>query len=66
MTAGAKTYLFFGIAGAFIFFTNLIELLTGQGDLFDVLEAICFLLFSVEGFVSYLRMKRKTQFHFIS
>jgi len=34
--------------------------------MFDVLEAICFLIFSVEGFVSYLRMTGKTQFHFIS
>ena len=66
MKAGPKTYLFFGIVGAFIFLVNLIELLTGQGDLFDALEAIFFLVFSVEGFVSYLRMKGKTQFHFIS
>ncbi len=66
MKAGPKTYLFLGIAGAFAFLMNLAELLSGQGDLFDILEAIFFVLLSVEGFVSFLRMKGKTQFHFIS
>ena len=66
MKAGPKTYLFLGIAGAFVFLMNLAELLSGQGDLLDILEAIFFLLFSAEGFVSYLRIKGKTQFHFIS
>ena len=66
MKAGSKTYLFLGIGGVFVFLLNLAELLSGQGDLLDILEAIVFLLLSVEGFASYLRMKGKTQFHFIS
>jgi hypothetical protein len=66
MKAGAKTYLLLGIVGVFVFLLNLAELLSGQGDLIDILEAVFFLLFSAEGFVTYLRMKGKTQFHFIS
>jgi hypothetical protein len=66
MKAGPKTYLLLGIGGFFIFLMNLAELLSGQGDLIDILEAIFFLLLSAEGFVSYLRTKGKTQFHFIS
>jgi hypothetical protein len=66
MKAGAKTYLFLGIVGFFVFLLNLAELLSGQGDIIDILEAIFFLAISAEGFVSYLRMKGKTQFHFIS
>ena len=66
MKAGSKTYLLWGIGGAFVFLLNLAELLSGQGDLIDILEAIVFFLLSAEGFISYLRMKGKTQFHFIS
>jgi len=66
MKAGPKTYLLLGIGGVSIFLLNLAEWLSGQGDLIDILEAIFFLLLSAEGFVSYLRMKGKTQFHFIS
>jgi hypothetical protein len=66
MRAGSKTYLFLGIAGAFASLLDLAELLSGQGDLIDILEAIVFPFLSAEGFVSYLRMKGKTQFHFIS
>ena len=66
MKAGAKTYLFLGIVGFFVLLLNLAELLSGQGDLIDILEAIFFLFLSAESFVSYLRMKGKTQFHFIS
>jgi len=66
MKAGAKTYLFLGTVGFFVFLLNLAELLSGQGDLIDILEATFFLVLSIEGFVSYLRMKGKTQFHFIS
>jgi len=66
MKAGPKTYLLLGIGGVFIFLLNVAEWLSGQGDLIDIFEAIFFLLLSGEGFVSYLRMKGKTQFHFIS
>ncbi len=66
MKAGAKTHLLRGIGGAFIFLLNLAELLSRQGDLIDILEAVFFLVLSIEGFVSYLRIKGKTQFHFIS
>jgi hypothetical protein len=66
MKAGPKTHLFLGVVGGFVFLLNLAELLSGQGGLIDILEAIVFLLLSTEGFVSYLRMKGKTQFHFIS
>lgn len=66
MKAGPKTYLFLGVVGAVVFLLNVAELLSSQGDLLDVLEAIVFLVFSVEGFVSYFRMKGRTQFHFIS
>jgi len=66
MKAGSKTYLLMGIGGGFVFLLNLAELLSGQGDLIDILEAIVFFLLSAEGFISYLRMKGKTQFHFIS
>jgi len=40
MKAGPKTYLFLGIVGFFVFWLNLAELLSGQGDLIDILEAI--------------------------
>jgi len=66
MKAGAKTYLFLGIVGAFASLMNLAELLSGQGGLLDILAACVFTLLSTEGFVSYLRMKGKTKFHFIS
>lgn len=66
MKAGLKTYLFLGIGGAFVSLMNVVELLSGQGDLIDILEMICFVLLSAEGFVSYLRMKGKTQFHLLS
>jgi hypothetical protein len=66
MKAGAKTYLLWGFGGASIFLLNLAELLSDQGDLIDILEAVFFLVLFAEGFVSYLRMKAKTQFHFIS
>jgi len=66
MKAGSKTYLFLGIVGAFASLMNLAELLSGHGDLLDILEAIVFPILSAEGFVSYLRMKGKTKFHFIS
>jgi hypothetical protein len=66
MKAGAKTYLFLGIVGAFASLLNLAELLSGQGDLIDILAACVFTILSAEGFVSYLRMKGKTKFHFIS
>ena len=66
MKAGSKRYLFLGVGGGFVFLMNLIELLSGQGDLIDILEAIVFLLFSVEGFITYLRLKGKTQFHVLS
>jgi len=51
MKAGAKTYLFLGIVGFFVFLLNLAELLSGQGDLIDILEAIFFLVLSAEGFL---------------
>jgi len=57
MKAGLKTQLLLGIGGAFVSLMNLAELLSGQGDLIDILEMIFFLLLSAEGFVSYLRMK---------
>jgi hypothetical protein len=66
MKAGPKTYLLWGFIGLFIFLMNLAELLSGQGDLIDVLETVVFAILSAEGFVSYLRMKGKTQFHFLS
>jgi hypothetical protein len=66
MRAGSKTYLFLGIVGAFASLLRLAELLGGQGDLLDILAACVFTILSAEGFVSYLRMKGKTKFHFIS
>ena len=54
MRAGSKRYLLLGIGGLFIFLLNLAELLSGQGDLIDILEAIFFLLLSAWGLVSYL------------
>ena len=66
MKAGSKTYLFLGIVGAFASLTNIAELLSGHGDLIDMLAACVFTILSAEGFVSYLRMKGKTNFHFIS
>ena len=65
MKRGAKYYLFMGIAGL-VFLINLAELLIGQGYWLNILAVIFFLVISVEGFVSYLRIKGKTQFHFIS
>jgi hypothetical protein len=38
----------------FVFLLNLAELLSGQSDLIDILEAIFFLLLSAEDFVTYL------------
>jgi hypothetical protein len=55
-----------GIVGAFASLLRLAELLGGQGDLLDILAACVFTILSAEGFVSYLRMKGKTKFHFIS
>jgi len=66
MKAGAKTNLFMGIMGFVVFLLNLAELLSGQGHPINILAAIFFLVMSIEGFISYLRMKGKTQFHFIS
>ena len=66
MKAGSKTYLALGITGAFVSMLRLAELLSGQGDVFDILAAIFFTVLSAEGFVSYLRLKGKTKFHFIS
>ena len=66
MKAGSKTYLLMGIGGVLVFLLNLAELLSGQGDLLDILAACVFTILSAEGFVSYLRMKGKTKFHFIS
>jgi hypothetical protein len=64
--AGSRTYLFLGVGGAFVSLVNLAELLSGQGGLLDILAACVFTILSAEGFVSYLRMKGKTKFHFIS
>jgi hypothetical protein len=58
--------LIMGIGGAFVSIVNLAELLSGQGNLLDILVACFFTILSAEGFVSYLRMKGKTKFHFIS
>ena len=66
MKAGSKTYLFLGIGGAFVSLMNLAKLLSGQGNLIDVLALVFFTLLSAEGFVSYLRIKGKTEFHLIS
>jgi len=66
MKAGLKTHLFLGIVGASVFLMNLIVLLRGQGDLIDILEAVIFAILSADGFISYVRMKGKTQLHFIS
>ena len=66
MKGGSKTNFFLGVGGALIFLMHLVELLGGQGDLIDILAAIFFLLLSIDGFVSYLRIKGKTHFHFIS
>jgi uncharacterized membrane protein len=66
MKRGAKYYLFQGIAGLAAFLINLAILLIGQGYWLNILAVIFFLVISVEGFVSYLRIKGKTQFHFIS
>jgi uncharacterized membrane protein YiaA len=66
MKAGAKTYLFVGIVGASVSLMNIAVLLSGRGDLIDILAACVFTILSAEGFVSYLRMKGKTKFHFIS
>jgi len=66
MKVRPKTYLLGGYIGLFIFLMNLAELLSGQGDLIDVLEAVVFAILSADGFVAYLRMKGKTQFHFLS
>jgi len=65
MKAGVKTHLFLGLGGAFIFLMKLIVLLSGQGDLMDILVAIFFFLMSADGFIAYGRMKGKTQLHFI-
>jgi len=64
--AGSKTYLFLGIGGAFVSLMNLAKSLSGQGNLIDVLTLVFFILLSAEGFVSYLRIKGKTEFHLIS
>jgi hypothetical protein len=66
MKAGSKTYLFLGIAGGFVSVVNLGKLLSGQGNLIDVLALVFFMILSAEGFVSYLRIKGKTEFHLIS
>jgi len=66
MRAGSTTYLLLGIGGAFVTLMNLGRLLSSQGDIFDIFGACFFTLVSVEGFVSYLRIKGKTEFHFIS
>ncbi len=66
MKAGSKTYLFLGIVGAFVSLMNLAKLLSGQGNLIDVLALVFFIILSAEGFVSYLRIKGKTEFHLIS
>jgi hypothetical protein len=66
MKRGAKYYLFMGIAGLVVFLINLAELLIGQGYWLNILAAIFFLVVSFDGFISYLRMKGKTQFHLIS
>jgi hypothetical protein len=66
MKAGAKTYLFLGIVGAFASLLNIVVLLSGRGGLLDILAACVFAVLSAEGFVSYLRMRGKTTFHFIS
>jgi membrane-associated phospholipid phosphatase len=66
MKAGSKTYLFVGIAGGFVSVVNLAELLSGQGNLIDVLALVFFAILSAEGFISYLRIKGKTEFHLIS
>ena len=66
MKAGSKTYLFLGIGGGFVSLMNLAKLLSGQGNLIDVFALIFFIILSAEGFVSYLRIKGKTEFHLIS
>ena len=66
MKAGSKTYLLLGIGGGFVSLMNLAKLLSGQGNLIDVLALIFFIILSAEGFVSYLRIKGKTEFHLIS
>ena len=66
MKAGSKTYLFMAVGGAFVSLVSLAALLSGQGDVFDILRGIVFTFLSAEGFVSYLRLKGKTNFHFIS
>jgi len=66
MKAGSKTYLFLGIAGGFVSVVNLAKLLSGRGDLIDVLVLFVFTILSAEGFVSYLRTKGKAEFHLIS
>lgn len=66
MKAGSMTCLLLGIGGAFISLVNLAELLGDRGDLLDILAVCFFTILSAEGFVSYLRMKGKTKFHFIS
>jgi hypothetical protein len=66
MKAGSKTCLFLGIAGGFVSVVNFAKLLSGQGNLIDVLALVFFTILSAEGFVSYFRIKGKTEFHFIS
>ena len=66
MKAGSKTYLFSGITGGFVSVVNLAKLLSGQGNLIDVLALVFFTILSAEGFVSYLRIKGKTEFHLLS
>lgn len=66
MKAGSKTYLFLGITGGFVSVLNLAKLLSNQGNLIDVLALVVFTILSAEGFVSYLRIKGKTEFHLLS
>jgi hypothetical protein len=65
MKAGSKTHRFLGIGGALVSLMTLAKLLSGQRNLVDVLALVFFVLLSAEGFVSYLRMKGKAEFHLI-
>ncbi len=66
MKAGSKTYMFLGIAAGFVSVVNLANLLSGRGNPIDVLVLVVFTILSAEGFVSYLRIKGKTESHLIS
>jgi len=49
MKAGSETCLTLGIAGAFLSLMRLAELLSGRGDIFDILGAVFFAFFRLNG-----------------